>query len=92
MYNVQGEPKTVHYAGNTGEIMVKIFKDLKDDQQEGLMETIFVGQTWQFRYLKIKALVWGSIATVSGMVATATLDYAIFKYTDYAGLLAWIMG
>jgi hypothetical protein len=72
--------------------MVKIFKDMKDDQQEGLMETIFVGQTWQFRYLKIKAIIWGSIATVTGCATTALIDYGIYKYTDYAGLLAWMIG
>jgi len=72
--------------------MVKIFKDLKDDQQEGLMETIFVGQTWQFRYLKIKAIIWGSIATIAGITATAVVDYAIYKGTDYGGILSWILG
>jgi len=72
--------------------MVKIFKDIKDDQQEGLMETIFVGQTWQFRYLKIKAIIWGTVATVTGMAVTAGIDYAIYKGTDYGGILSWILG
>ena len=72
--------------------MVKIFKDLKDYQQEGLMETIFVGQTWQFRYLKIKALIWGTVATVTGMATTAFIDYAIYKGTDYGGIISWILG
>ena len=72
--------------------MVKIFKDLKDDQQEGLMETIFVGQTWQFRYLKIKALIWGSISTITGMGVTALVDYLIYKNTDYGGILSWMFG
>jgi len=72
--------------------MGAIFKDIKDDQQEGLMESIFIGQTWQFRYLKIKALFWGVTATVTGMGIIASVDYLMFKYTDYAGLMAWILG
>jgi hypothetical protein len=72
--------------------MVKIFKDLKDDQQEGLMETIFVGQTWQFRYLKIKAIIWGAVATITGIATTAVIDYTIYNNTDYGGILSWILG
>lgn len=72
--------------------MVKIFKDIKDDQQEGLMETIFVGQTWQFRYLKIKATIWATLATLAGMTTTVVIDYVIYKNTDYGGILSWILG
>ena len=72
--------------------MVKIFKDIKDDQQEGLMETIFVGQTWQFRYLKIKATIWGVVATLTGMATTAVIDYAIYSNTNYGGILSWMLG
>ena len=71
--------------------MVKIFKDLKDDQQEGLMETIFVGQTWQFRYLKIKAFIWGTVNT-DRYGSNCGIDYAIYKGTDYGGILSWILG
>lgn len=66
-----------------------IFRDAKDEQQEGLMETLFVGQTWQMRYLKIKAYVYGSIATATGMVTTATVDYFLSRWTDYNGILDW---
>ena len=66
-----------------------IFKDSKDEQQEGLMETLFIGQTWQMRYLKLKAYTYGSIATVTGMVCTATADYFLARWTDYNGILDW---
>jgi hypothetical protein len=66
-----------------------IFRDAKDEQQEGLMETIFVGQTWQVRYLKIKAYIYGTIATASGMAATAITDWTIHKFTSYSGIIDW---
>ena len=72
--------------------MGAIFKDIKDDQQEGLMESLFIGQTWQFRYLKIKAWFWGTVATATGMGTVALTDYLMYKFTDYAGLMAWILG
>ena len=67
-----------------------IFKDSKDEQQEGLMETLFIGQTWQMRYLKLKAYTYGSIATATGMVCTATIDYLFSKWTDYHGIIDWL--
>lgn len=67
-----------------------IFRDSKDEQQEGLMETLFVGQTWQMRYLKLKAYFYGSIATITGMGCTATLDYCIAEWTSYNGILDWL--
>jgi hypothetical protein len=66
-----------------------IFKDSKDEQQEGLMETLFIGQTWQMRYLKLKAYTYGTIATVTGMVCTATADYFVARWTGYNGILDW---
>ena len=32
-----------------------IFKDIVDDQQESMMKTMHIGNTWEFRYLKLKA-------------------------------------
>ena len=69
-----------------------IFKDVSDDQQEAMMETIYVGQTWQFRYMRIRYIVYGALATIGGMTTTAIVDYAIAKSTDYAGLIGWILG
>lgn len=66
-----------------------IFKDSKDEQQEGLMETLFIGQTWQMRYLKLKAYTYGTFATLTGMACTATVDYMLSRWTDYHGILDW---
>lgn len=69
-----------------------IFKDVSDDQQEAMMETIYVGQTWQFRYMRVKYIFWGIVSTVTGIVGTATVDYGIYKFTDYSGIVGWILG
>ena len=64
--------------------MGAIFKDVTDDQQEAMMETIYVGQTWQFRYMRIRYIFWGAVSTVTGIVGTAFADYGISKFTDYS--------
>lgn len=69
-----------------------IFKDVSDDQQEAMMNTIYVGQTWQFRYMKIRYIFYGTIATLTGMTVTAVVDYGISKSTEYAGILGWLLG
>ena len=69
-----------------------IFNDAADDQVESLMKTSHLGQTWALRYLKIKAIIWGTIATVTGVVTTAVADYLVFKWTDDAGLIGLILG
>jgi len=67
-----------------------IFKDLGDDQQEAMMDTMYVGQTWQFRYLKVKFLVLTAIAVTISIIATASVDYLISKSTDYNGIIGWL--
>jgi len=69
-----------------------IFKDVSDDQQEAMMETIYVGQTWQFRYMRIKYIMWGIFATLAGIGTTATVDYTLVKFTEHAGIIGWILG
>tara|TARA_B110000881_G_C18281682_1_gene367786 strand:+ start:335 stop:553 length:219 start_codon:yes stop_codon:yes gene_type:complete len=68
-----------------------IFKDLGDDQQEAMMQTTYVGMTWQMRYMRIRYAFWGGVATVTGMTATALTDYAIVKFTDYSGIIGWFL-
>jgi len=67
-----------------------IFKDLGDDQQEAMMDTMYVGQTWQFRYMKAKFFLWTAIAVTISIGATATIDYMISKGTDYNGIIGWL--
>ena len=70
--------------------MGMIFKDLQDDQQEAMMDTMYVGQTWQMRYLRAKYLFWGTVATVMSAASTATVDYLIYKGTSYSGIIGWL--
>jgi len=72
--------------------MGMIFKDVTDDQQEAMMETIYVGQTWQFRYLKVKYYVYTAFWTMLSFGATAATDYILVKYTDHSGIIGWILG
>jgi hypothetical protein len=69
-----------------------IFKDIHDEQQESLMKTMHIGNTWEFRYFKAKAYFWGCIATTSGVTITATVDYCIHKFTAHSGIIGWILG
>ena len=69
-----------------------IFKDIHDEQQESLMKTMHIGNTWEFRYFKAKALFWGITSTLTGITATATIDYCIYKFTEYSGIIGWLLG
>tara|TARA_B100000900_G_scaffold391492_1_gene386175 strand:- start:1120 stop:1338 length:219 start_codon:yes stop_codon:yes gene_type:complete len=69
-----------------------IFKDINDDQQESMMKTMHIGNTWEYRYFKLKAYFWGTVSTLSGITVTAIADYCIVKWTDYSGIIGWIMG
>ena len=68
-----------------------IFKDLGDDQQEAMMQTTYVGMTWQMRYMRIRYAFWGGVSTVTGMTLTAITDYAIVKWTDFSGIIGWLL-
>ena len=68
-----------------------IFKDLIDDQQEAMMDTMYVGQTWQFRYLKVKYLIITIVSVTIAVIATASTDYLINKSTDYNGIIGWLL-
>mgnify|MGYP006995705139 FL=1 len=68
-----------------------IFKDLIDDQQEAMMDTMYVGQTWQFRYLKVKYLIITIVSVTIAVIATASTDYLINKSTDYSGIIGWLL-
>lgn len=69
-----------------------IFKDISDDQQEAMMETTYVGLTWQMRYLRVRYVFWGAVSTGTGMALTAITDYAIVKLTEHAGIVGWLLG
>ncbi len=69
-----------------------IFRDEYDDQQESLMKSIAIGNTWQYRIFKIKALMYGVLASAVTGVTALGLDYAVYKLTDSPNLLAWILG
>jgi len=68
-----------------------IFKDITDDQQEAMMETTYIGLTWQMRYLRVKYITYAILASVVSATATASADYALFKFTDYSGIIGWLL-
>ena len=68
-----------------------IFKDINDDQQEAIMKTMHIGNTWEFRYFKAKAYFWGVVSTVTGMTTIAVSDYCIYKFTEYSGIIGWLL-
>jgi hypothetical protein len=69
-----------------------IFKDITDDQQEAMMETTYVGLTWQMRYMRVRYIFWGAVSTVTGIGVTALTDYALVKMTKHAGIIGWLLG
>jgi len=69
-----------------------IFRDTQDDQIDGMMRSTHYGLTWTVRLIKIKAMIYGGIAVATSITATAALDYCIFKWTEHAGILGWILG
>jgi hypothetical protein len=89
---VLGESKAAVTAGNTGDDMGVIFRDEYDDQQESLMKSIAIGNTWQFRIFKVKALVWGSIASLATGGTALLIDYAVYKFTDSPNIIVWLLG
>lgn len=69
-----------------------IFRDDADDQQDSLMKSIAIGNTWQFRIFRIKALAWGAIASAVTGGTCLLVDYAIYKLTAWPNLVAWLLG
>jgi hypothetical protein len=72
--------------------MGMIFSDSNDEQVDAMMRSSHLGNLWSLRYLKIKAIIYGSIATVSGIGITAVTDYFVFKWTDHSGIIGWMFG
>ena len=68
-----------------------IFKDITDDQQEAMMETTYIGLTWQMRYLRVKYFTYAVIASALSATATASIDYGLYKFTDYSGIIGWFL-
>ena len=57
-----------------------IFRDDYDDQQDSLMKSIAIGNTWQFSIFKIKAMLWGTLASVTTGGVALLVDYAFYKF------------
>ena len=72
--------------------MGAIFKTMADDQQESMMKTIHIGNTWEFRYFKIKAWLYATIIVLATNGVTMGVDYAIFKFTEQSGIIGWLLG
>ena len=89
---VLGQPKAETTAGNIGDKMGVIFRDEYDDQQESLMKSIAIGNTWQFRIFKIKAMLWGTVACAASGATALLIDYGVYKLTDAPNIVAWLLG
>ena len=62
------------------------------DDQVGAMSNAAMGWTWHYRFAKAKWVAYGIISTITGIITTALVDYAIVKGTDYAGIVGWLLG
>jgi hypothetical protein len=69
-----------------------IFKDTQDEQAAAMYEQIHLGNTWQWRYARIKWGITTAVATACGVVLTAVTDYCIVKFTEHAGIVGWLLG
>ena len=67
-----------------------IFKDIVDDQQESLIKTLHIGNTWEFRYLRARYTLYMILAAFSAAATTAVIDYTIIKLTDHSGIVGWL--
>jgi hypothetical protein len=72
--------------------MGAIFRDDYDDQQDSLLKSIAIGNTWQFRIYRIKAYLWGTVASLATGTTALLVDYAIIKWTGNAGVIGWLLG
>ena len=80
-------------AGNTkGDSMGAMFKTIQDDQQESMLKTLHIGNTWEFRYFKFKAWCYGIGASICSAITTAGIDYLIVKTTEHSGIIGWLFG
>ena len=69
-----------------------IFKDAKDDQNEAMYEQIHLGNTLQWRYDRIRWTITTTILCTVSATSVALADYAVFKFTEYSGIIGWILG
>jgi hypothetical protein len=69
-----------------------IFKDAKDDQTEAMYEQIHLGNTWQWRYARVKWITTTIIITTVSVVTVAVTDYCLIKFADSAGIIGWLFG
>ena len=56
------------------------------------MKSIAIGNTWQFRIFKIKAMLWGTVACVASGATALLIDYGVYKFTDAPNIVAWLLG
>jgi len=71
--------------------MGMIFENRDDEQQAAMMDTMYVGNSWQIRYLKIRYLAYSVTAVILSVVGTASADYLIFKGTGFSGIIGWLL-
>ena len=68
-----------------------IFSDITDDQANA-MSSAAVGWTWHYRFAKAKWFAYAVMSTSAGVCITALVDYAVFKFTGYSGLIGLFLG
>ena len=69
-----------------------VFRDDYDDQQDSLLTSIAIGNTWQFRIYRVKSITCGSIPTATGSGLTLVTDSLVYTWTDHSGVLGWLLG
>ena len=57
-----------------------------------MLSTLYVGQTWQFRYMRIKYIAMGIIGSVLTGVGIAGIDYVLIHEFGENGILGYLLG
>ena len=69
-----------------------IFNETSDEQQEAMLSTLYVGQTWQFRYMRLKYIALAIVGTLLSGVTVAGVDYILIHEFGENGILGYLLG
>ena len=57
-----------------------------------MLSTLYVGQTWQFRYMRLKYIALTIIGSVLSAVTVAGIDYILIHEFDQNGIIGYFLG
>ena len=57
-----------------------------------MLSTLYVGQTWQFRYMRLKYIALTIIGSVLSAVTVAGIDYILIHEFGEHGIIGYFLG